>query len=266
MREGATMAFTTGAEAFPGYTASYLEQVNYDMWMGPAPKKACNPNRFHYNWHWQWDYGNGDTGNQGPHQFDVGRWGLNRDEHPVKFRSSGGMFAFANSAQETPNTQTTIMEYADGTIFEFATRGLPTNNEGGVKIGNIFYGSEGRLEIDSEGDWKTFFGHKSEPGPESAKVPPGKSGKSDANLHVGGGMDDHFVNFTDAVRANDRSKLSCDIEVGFRSSALPILANIAYKLGRELKFDGKRERFADADANRVLKRDYRKGYAVPLIA
>ena len=58
------------------YTAEYLSKVNYNLWIGPAPAKPFNRNRFHYNWHWQWDYGNGDTGNQGPHQFDIARWGL----------------------------------------------------------------------------------------------------------------------------------------------------------------------------------------------
>ena len=54
---------------------------------GPAPKRPFNRNRFHYNWHWHWDYGNGDTGNQGPHQFDIARWGLGKQEHPVKVSS-----------------------------------------------------------------------------------------------------------------------------------------------------------------------------------
>src|ERR1035437_4265444 len=50
--------------------------VDYDLWMGPAPKKEFTKNRFHYNWHWQWDYGNGDLGNQGIHEVDIARWGL----------------------------------------------------------------------------------------------------------------------------------------------------------------------------------------------
>ena len=54
------------------------------MWLGPAEKRPFNRNRFHYNWHWHWDYGNGDSGNQGPHQFDIARWGLQKQEHPVK--------------------------------------------------------------------------------------------------------------------------------------------------------------------------------------
>jgi hypothetical protein len=61
-----------------------LSKVDYDLWLGPAPKRPFNRNRFHYNWHWHWDYGNGDTGNQGPHQFDIARWGLEEHDHPIK--------------------------------------------------------------------------------------------------------------------------------------------------------------------------------------
>jgi hypothetical protein len=114
------------------YTASYLEKVHYDNWIGPGrPPKPFNPNRFHYNWHWQFEYGGGDTANQGPHQFDVARWGLGREDYPVRVRSTGGLFLYKDSQQDTPNEQTSLFEYADGTILEFGTRGLPTNKEGG---------------------------------------------------------------------------------------------------------------------------------------
>src|SRR4051812_29175427 len=68
----------------PPWDAAYLSKVDYDLWTGPAPKRPFNRNRFHYNWHWHWDTGNGDTGNQGPHQFDIARWGLGKQEHPVR--------------------------------------------------------------------------------------------------------------------------------------------------------------------------------------
>ena len=116
----------------PTYDAAYLSKVDYDLWLGPAPKRPFNRNRFHYNWHWHWDYGNGDTGNQGPHQFDIARWGLGKQEHPVKVSSMGGYFG-PESSQETPDTQTALFEYADGTILEFATRGEHTNDEGGQR-------------------------------------------------------------------------------------------------------------------------------------
>lgn len=262
MKEGERFAFTVGSDNYlPPYTEAYLDKVHYDMWIGPAALRPFNRNRFHYNWHWQWEFGNGDTGNQGPHQLDVGRWGLGQDGYPVKVKSSGGNFIF-DSAQDTPNTQTTIFEFEDGTIFEFGTRGLPTNPEGEIRIGNIFYGSDGRLEIDAEGNWKTFFGHKDEPGPNSENI---EMEASDAMMTVGSGAGGHYGNFVAALRSGKQSDLACDIEVGHRSSCLAHLANISYLVGRELVFDGENERFVgDDDANRMLRREnYRAPFVVP---
>lgn len=254
--------FTVGSRGSVGpYTRSYLDKVDYDLWIGPAAARPFNPNRFHYNWHWQWEYGNGDTGNQGPHQIDVGRWGLGRDDYPVKIASKGGMFIYTDSAQTTPNTQTTIFEYADGTVFEFSTRGLPTNSDGGVMIGDIFYGSEGRLEIDDGGNWKTFMGHNNQPGPDSSNI---QTEASDARLTVGTGATGHYGNFINAVRSGNPADLTCDIEEGHRSSALAHIGNIAYRLGRELRFDGATETFVgDDEANAMLKDTYRAPFVVP---
>jgi len=262
MVEGEKFALTKDGRPDFSFTQAYLEKVHYDMWIGPARKRPFNRNRFHYNWHWQWEYGNGDTGNQGPHQFDIARWGLNRDDYPVKVRSFGGLFIFDDSQQNTPNTQTSIFEYSDGTIFEFATRGLITNPEGKVTIGNIFYGSEGWMEIDSEGSWQTYFGRKGEPGPNSESI---KEEESNALDTVGTGMGGHFANFITALRSGKRSDLNCDIEVGHRSTVLPLIANISYRLGRELTFNGLKEEFVgDAEANALLRREvYREPYVVP---
>jgi predicted dehydrogenase len=253
-------------ESIPGapkpgpYTKSYLDKVHYDLWLGPTTQRPFNPNRFHYNWHWQWEYGGGDTANQGPHQFDVGRWGLNKEDAPVKVRSFGNLYLYGDSQQETPNVQTSVFEYADGTIFEFGTRGLPTNPEGKITIGNVFYGSEGRLEIDAEGNWETFLGPKGEPGPNSKNI---KEEASNALDTVGTNIRGHMQNFIDAVAAHNQEKLTCDIEVGYKSSILPLMANISYRLKRELKWDGKKEQFAgDAEANKLLHRHDRKGFQV----
>ena len=130
MQAGEKYALTVGSTNYvPPYDAQYLSKVDYDLWLGPASKRPFNRNRFHYNWHWQWEYGNGDTGNQGPHQFDIARWGLGKQEHPVKISSMGGYFG-PESQQETPDMQTALFEYADGMILEFATRGEHTNDEG----------------------------------------------------------------------------------------------------------------------------------------
>ena len=247
----------------PTYDNAYLAGVDYDLWTGPAPKREFNRNRFHYNWHWHWDFGNADSGNQGPHQFDIARWGLQKQEHPVSVSTSGGLFADPNTSQETPNVETSLFTYADGKALEFATRGTPTNDEGTQTIGNLFYGSKGWVWIDGDGrGWQSYFGRKNEKGP-GASIPRGEAGGSDPNVPTSIEYP-HYQNFVDAIRANDASKLNCGIEDGHLSSSLAHLGNISYRVGRKLTFDGKSERFvSDAEADKLLTREYRKGFAIP---
>jgi predicted dehydrogenase len=247
-------------ETEPAYDAAYLAKVDYNLWLGPAPERPFNRNRFHYNWHWHWDYGNGDTGNQGPHQFDIARWGLNKNEHPAKIFSSGGYFG-PESSQETPDLQTSSYEYADKTILEFATRGQATNDEGSVKIGNLFYGTEGYVWIDGDGrKWQSYLGRKEEKGPGSS-APPDSSGSDP--LVLTSIESPHYANFVDAIRANDPKLLTCDVLEGHLSSALPHLANISYRVGRALQFDGKTEKFVnDKEADKLLTREYRRGFEI----
>ncbi|MDH3649956.1 MAG: Gfo/Idh/MocA family oxidoreductase, partial [Saprospiraceae bacterium] len=78
--------------------------VDWDTFLGPAPYRPFNQNRFHYKWHWFWDTGNGDLGNQGIHQADIARWALQKETHPVVIRGFGDYLAL-DSDQETPNIQ-----------------------------------------------------------------------------------------------------------------------------------------------------------------
>src|SRR5690349_1731348 len=127
--------------------------VDYNTWLGPAPMRPFNPNRFHYNWHWFWDTGNGDIGNQGVHEMDIARWGLGKTTLPKRVIATGGKFVYDDD-QETPNTELATFEYDDVQIV-FEVRGLLTNGEGGIDfdggnyIGNIFYGSDGYMSIDN---------------------------------------------------------------------------------------------------------------------
>jgi hypothetical protein len=250
-------------EAEPAWDAAYLSKVDYDLWQGPAPLHPFNRNHFHYNWHWHWDYGNGDTGNQGPHQFDVARWGLKAGSHPVRVSSAGGLFASKETSQNTPDVQTSFFEYADGRVLEFATRGTPTNDEGSQRIGNLFYGTKGWVYVDGDGrKWQSYLGRKDEKGPGSDASAATASGGDPNVLTSSEGA--HYQNFIDAVRAGDPSKLTCEIEEGHLSTTLPHIANIAYRLHRELRFDGKTETFTgDADANALLTRQYRAPFTVP---
>ena len=261
MAPGEQYALTvTSTSHEPAYDQQYLSKVDYDLWLGPAAKRPFNRNRFHYNWHWHWDYGNGDSGNQGPHQFDIARWGLKKQEHPIKIRAVGGYFG-AESSQETPDVQTGLYEYADGAILEFGTRGESTNDEGGVKIGNLFYGSKGWLWIDESGRrWQSYLGPKNEKGP-GAEPPAGASTEPTGLTTI---EYPHYQNFIDAIRAGDPKILTCDALEGHLSSSLPHLGNISYQVGRSLVFDGKTETFVgDKKADQLLTREYRKGFEIP---
>lgn len=234
--------------------------VHYDLWLGPAPKRPFNKNRFHYNWHWHWDYGNGDIGNQGPHQFDIARWGMNKNEHPVRIFSPGGYFAF-DSCQETANTQIASLEYADGKLLIFEVRGIYTNDEDGIRIGNLFYGTKGWMHLDGN-TWKTFFGRKNEPGPTSSSEEAGEA--LDPTNLAGSGDESHLHNFIAALRSGKATHLTCPIEEGYMSSVLPHLANISFRLERTLVFNGAEGKFKDdKEADLMLTRDYRDPFVVP---
>ena len=245
---------------------------HYDRWLGPAPLRPDNEKRSHYNWHWYWDTGNGDTGNTGPHQLDLARWGMQKNEHPVAVYSTGGLFGFTQdegktpgkrvygdveayghdrTAQETPNTQTAAYTYADGKIIEMETRGRYTNHEGseGQEVGNLFYGSEGWLEIGGH-TWKAFRRREKQPFAQS----------KDAERERAA----HWANFLEALRAGKNDALHGDIQEGHLSTSLCHLANISYRVGRSLTFNGAQEKFVnDAVADALLTRVYRAPYVVP---
>ena len=242
--------------------------LHYDLWLGPAPWREYNEKRAHYNWHWFWDTGNGDTGNQGPHEFDIARWGLNKNEHPVSVYAAGGIYGIdpKECAQETPNTLSCTFKYSDGKMLEFETRGRYTNAESGVgiSIGNMFYGTEGYLELkdESASTWKAYRKREKEPFAGS-KDDSSKKQKQDSL--TGSGGEGHFANFLDAIRSGKDETLNCDIPVGHLSCALPHMANISYRLGRGLKFNGSTEKFInDPEADALLtQKEYRKPYVVP---
>ena len=239
--------------------AAVPKGLNWDLFLGPAGYRPFNPLLHPYNWHWFWDFGSGDIGNQGPHQFDIARWGLAKNTHPKTIHSDGGFFVY-DSDQETPNMQSATLKWDDGKILSFEVRGLPTGSEEKIKIGNLFYGSKGWMWIDGD-TWQTFIGYENQPGEKFD----GGGDVADPNNLAGAGSSAHFVNFIEALRANDMTKLTCDVEEGHKSTVLPHLANISYRVGHELTFDSHSERFYDdfaEIANPYLTRDYRPPYII----
>ena len=228
-----------GTEAVPA-------GLNYDLWTGPAEMKPFSRNYVHYDWHW--NYGNGDIGNQGIHETDMCMWGLGVDTFPDKITSSGGKFLW-NDAKETPEVLSSSFVYTkEKKIIEFEVRPWMTNEEGGVGIGNIFYGSEGYMVVKGYDYYETFLGKDKKAGP---------------SRKAGG---DHYKNFIDAVIAKDPKLLNGPVETAHLSSGLAHLGNIAYRTGRALTFDNKTEKFVgDEEANKLLTRKYRAPYALPQV-
>jgi predicted dehydrogenase len=234
--------------------------LDYDLWTGPAEKRPFTRNLVHYNWHWTFEYGNGDVGNQGIHETDLCMWGLDVGL-PTKITSMGGKFLW-DDAKVTPEVLTSVYHYPDeDKIIQFEVRPWCTNTEEGVTVGNIFYGDKGILVVDGYDKYQFYMGQKR----EAAKS--GSDGQLAAASEMArgdGGTDGHFKNFIEAVRAHDKSMLNAPVETAHMASALAHLGNIAYRTGRVLTFDPKSERFVDdAEADKLLKRNYRAPYIVP---
>ncbi|MFN3190498.1 MAG: Gfo/Idh/MocA family oxidoreductase [Aureliella sp.] len=219
------------------------EKVDFNLWSGPAqytdPKLTRQ--RFHYDWHWQRMYGNGDLGNQGPHQTDIARWGLGVGDHPSTIISYGGRLGYQAErkdssyidAGDTANTEVSIYGFGDKYIV-FETRGLSVDNSAdeelnrlfnskkGNKIGVVFYGSEGYVV-------QTSYGYCAAFDTEMNKV---KEFRHSGNLNS-----DHFGNFLTACEKRDSSVLNADVREGHLSAAISHLGNISYYLNQDNKVD-----------------------------
>lgn len=220
------------------------EGVNYDMWLGPAPKHAFTQNRWHYNWHWFWDYGSGDLGNDGIHQLDQARWGLGVTI-PNAVVASGGQYYYDDD-HETPDTQTVIYEYDEcQLVFEMR---LWTNYKlEGHDNGVVFYGDNGKVEFGRDGSKVTFVdGQEKVFGPYAD-------------------IKDHFRNFLDCVKANDPSGLNSHIREGALSTTLCHLGNIATRTQQRLEINPTSWECTNSpEAAALYKRKYREGYGLPV--
>ena len=182
--------------------------VDYDLWLGPAPKRPFNRNRFHSAWHWMWDYGTGDIGNDGVHQIDLGRWALGL-RAPRAVSCSGAKLGWRDGAQETPDTMVITWEY-DDLLYVFEQRDFTPYRMPGHRCDNdnVFYGEEGFLMVDREG--YRVFHQRGEPGPA-----------------VGEPWEDtgaHYQNFLHCVKTRRREDLIAEAEEGHYWRCCAILA------------------------------------------
>ncbi len=231
--------------------------VDYDMWLGPAPKRPFNENRFHFNFRWFWDYAGGLMTDWGVHEIDIALYAMNVNA-PKSIMASGGKLAYPDDASETPDTLQTVYEY-DGfnMLWEHAT-GIDGGNYGTTE-GIAFIGNNGTLVV-NRGGWKVIA--------ETENVNGERKDKIEAVSHIkpeGNAQQAHCRNFVEAIKANDAGKLNCGIKTGSVAAINAHMGNVAYKLGKKIYWDQAKDAFKESEANKLVKADYKNGWKLPKV-
>jgi len=271
--------------------------LDFDLWAGPAPAEVPIRQRLHYDWHWDKRTGNGDIGNQNPHELDKARWGLGKAEFPRRVVSLGGRLGYRDNG-DVANSQVTLFQWDDALLIS-DVRGLEIKTPvtfglkgGPLAVGNIWWGTEGYAVSTNYQSGAAFDYDGHELGKWS-----------------GGSSQAHFANLVTAIKSRHHADLVLDIEEGHLSSALAHLGNVSWALGtavpggtrptlsagdtavkktlesfeahlaendvdfadtklflgRELEIDPKAERALDSAANALFTKEYRKGYELPRV-
>lgn len=228
--------------------------VDYDMWLGPAPKRPFNKNRFHFTFRWYWDYAGGLMTDWGVHLLDYALFGMN-EYVPKSIMATGGKYAFPDDAMETPDTLMAVYDFGDFGLLWEHTIGIYGANYGRGH-GVAFVGEHGTLVVDRQG-WEVIpesSGYGVKEGLEAVPLQKG----------TGQGLNLHVANFIDCVKT--REKPNCDIEIGAHIARFAHLGNIAYRLGRRLYWDGEKQQFVnDTEADAFAKVNYRKPWELPKV-
>jgi predicted dehydrogenase len=216
-------------------------ELDWNMWLGPAPQVAYNAMRCLYNFRWFWDYSGGQMTNFGAHDIDIARWAMDV-RAPLAVAAFAGRYAL-EGAGETPDVQEVIYRFPDF-ILNWTTCEMNSARKSGIE----FHGTKatmrltrGGIEIIGE-SWKGK--DAKQPGVENQKFP-------GTEMHAA-----HVANFLECVKS--RKRPNADIEEGYRTAVMCHLGNIASRLNRTLQWDAAKEEIAgDAEANRWLSRPYR---------
>lgn len=226
--------------------------VDYDMWLGPAPKRPFNTYRFHYNFRFFWDYAGGLMSDWGVHLLDYALEGMKADL-PTSILASGGKFAYPTDAMETPDTLMATYAYKDFNIVWDHACGI---NHGlyDKKEGLAFYGENGTMVLTRAG-WEVIpvvSNNKAR-----MEAVPFKKGE-------GKGLYNHVGNMLSCIKS--RELPNADVAIGAKVAKMSHLANISSRLGRGLVWDDAKSIFVnDPEATTFVKAYYRDPWKLPVL-
>jgi len=210
------------------------EGVDYDVWLGPAPKRPFNPARFHFSFRWFWDYAGGLMTDWGVHLLNIALWAMG-PRMPERVSSSGGKYIF-DDISETPDTQHALYDYGDYTlVWEHQMEG--GRGCEGREHGVAFHGTEGTLIVDA-GGWEVV------PAARDGRVKTDRKQKPlPAEKHEKKGTDgrpEHVRNFLDCCRSREQPVEN--VEIGHFVSTAAHLGNIALRSRQSIRYDALRQR------------------------
>ncbi len=227
--------------------------VDYDFWLGPAPLRPFNPNRFHFNFRWFWDYAGGLMTDWGVHLINLALWAMG-PEPPRAVTSTGGKYVCEDNA-ETPDTQVAVYEFPGYTLI-WEHQMLGGVGIGGRPHGLAFSGSEATLVVDQRG-WEVI--------PEPKKKNLSIKRVVDPQDREADGRRAHVGNFLECVRS--RRRPVTDVETGHYVSTVAALGNIALRSRSRIEWEGAAERVrGNAEAQALVTRVYRKPWSLPYLA
>ena len=232
--------------------------LDFELWQGPAPRKAYQDNVVHYNWHWFWNWGTGEACNNGNHELDCCRWFLNVG-FPTKVTSAGGRYAF-NDDWETPDTQIASFEFDDQKVITWEGRSCSAYPVEGNGRGFIIYGDKGTL-VNFGGEGYTIYGLKNE---LIKEIKSGSKSDPTNTISASGNADlFHLRNFLEGIRG--QATITAPIDEGHKSVLLCHLANIAQRTGSTLQCDPQNGHITgNKAAEKLWRRRYQKGWEMKL--
>ncbi|WP_308993507.1 Gfo/Idh/MocA family oxidoreductase [Mariniflexile litorale] len=231
------------------------EGLDWDLFQGPAPRRAYTDNTWDYNWHWYgWDYGTAEMGNNATHELDIARWALDV-KYPEHVHVNAGKFHYKEDGWEMYDTMEATFRFSDNKTIQWDGRSRNGYNKYNTDRGTLVYGSNGSAMINRDG--YKLYDIQGKLIRENVVT-----GVEDGNALGGGGKlsEAHIVNFFDAIRG--KTVLASPIDEGAMSQMLTHYANIASRIDNSFEVDENTGRIFNKEAMKLWSRTYEPGWEI----